>query len=360
MAAVPLDQPRALASFRRALLAWYRRSARDLPWRRTKDPYRIWLSEMLLQQTRVETASPYYERFVRELPTVQALAAAPLDRVLKLWEGLGYYTRARNLHRAARQIVVCSGGRLPQDVADWQALPGIGPYAAAAIASIAHGQPCAAVDGNVRRVLARLVCLDDPPDTPRARVVAQTWADRLLARRQPGDFNQAMMELGARICRPRGPDCERCPVQRWCGAYAAGLVDELPRRRQRPPVPRFDEVAGLIQRRGRLLLVKRPPTGLLGGLWELPGGEVRAGETPADALVARLSETLGIDVADVQPRAVLRHAFTHRAVRLHVCTCRLVAGRAQPVQHTEAKWITPSQVDDYALTRLTRSALADL
>jgi len=356
----PLRDARQHPAFRRALLAWFRRSARDLPWRRTRDPYRIWVSEILLQQTRVETVLPYYRRFIRAFPTVSRLAAAPLDRVLKLWEGLGYYTRARHLHQAARLIVTRNGGKLPQSVEAWRSLPGVGRYTAAAIASIALGEPVATVDGNIRRVLARLFREIDPID--RSNVQARLWtlADGLVSRSSPGDFNQALMELGARVCRPRQPLCPTCPVRRWCAAHAAGVQNVLPRRTPKSPVPQVEEVAGLMRERGRILLAQRRPQGLLGGLWELPGGPVHAGESPRQALRARLEETLGIQVQSDGCVARLHHAFSHRAVRLSVLACTRIAGRPRLRGYVAARWIGPDHLSEYALTRATRKVLTRL
>jgi A/G-specific adenine glycosylase len=216
---------------RAALLRWYRANRRDLPWRRTRDPYRIWLSEILLQQTRVETGLPYYERFVAAFPTVADLAAAPLDRVLKLWDGLGYYTRARNLHRAARLVVHERGGVLPRTAEQWQQLPGIGRYTAGAIASIAFDAAVPVVDGNVKRVFARVFCIERCIDAPAIQTELWRIAADLLPPTAPGDFNQSLMELGARLCTPRKPRCADCPIRRCCAAHAAGAQDRLPRRR---------------------------------------------------------------------------------------------------------------------------------
>ncbi|RMF72215.1 MAG: A/G-specific adenine glycosylase, partial [Planctomycetota bacterium] len=267
-AAVGVFDPRERVALRRALLAWFRRHQRDLPWRRTRDPYAIWLSEIMLQQTRVESVRPYYERFIARFPTVRSLAAAALDDVLALWSGLGYYARGRNLHRAAQVIVERHDGRLPRCHHGLLTLPGVGRYTAAAIASIAFDAPVAAVDGNVKRVLARLALVREPIDALPVGEGLQRIADELLARRAPGDFNQALMELGATICTPKNPNCRRCPLRNWCRAARRGLQSTIPLRRPKR-APRVVEAASAaIWRAKRLLLVQRRPHGLLGGLWE--------------------------------------------------------------------------------------------
>ncbi len=324
-----LDGPQ-IAALRRALLAWYRRHARDLPWRRTRDPYRIWLAEILAQQTRVETAIPYYERFLAALPTLADLAAAPLERVLGLWAGCGYYARARNLHRAAQTIMSAHGGRLPTTAADWAALPGVGRYTAGAIASIAFGERAAVVDGNVKRVLARLLGIHEPIDAPAT--VARLWtvAARLVPPQAPGDFNQAMMELGARVCTPRRPACDACPLAPLCRARAAGVQADLPRRRARATVPEVHAVAAAITRRGTVLLCQRPAHGLLGSLWTLPGTHVGPGalnpraETSAaphdgpQLLRSHLHAHFGLNIMTSAALGTVRHDFSHRRLRLHV------------------------------------------
>ncbi len=245
----------------RRLLAWYRRNRRDLPWRRTKDPYAIWVSEMMLQQTRVVAVIPYYERFLARFPDVHALARARIDDVLALWSGLGYYRRARHLHEAARRV---SRDGFPRSEAHWRELPGIGPYAAAAIASIAFGERAAAVDGNVIRVLSRLNATHAP-----VRELAQAW----ISSRSPGDFNQAVMELGATVCTPKAPLCPRCPLSSSCAGRHDPLRYPAPRARKRITEERLS--VALVVRGGKVQLRRRPETGLLAGMWELPPARPR-------------------------------------------------------------------------------------
>lgn len=252
--------------FQRALLEHFDRQRRDLPWRQETDPYRIWVSEVMLQQTRVETVRSYYERWIRQFPDLNSLAHAPIDDVLKAWEGLGYYSRARNLHRAARVVREQYHGALPQNLAELNALPGIGEYTAGAIASIAYRIPAPAVDGNVKRVLSRLL---DAPQLGPAELRAQ--AARLVSTERPGDFNQAFMELGATVCTPRAPACQRCPVSDQCLAYARGTQLLRPARKTPRPMPdRKFVVLVILAENHFVLLRQRPDTGLLAGLWEFP------------------------------------------------------------------------------------------
>jgi A/G-specific adenine glycosylase len=332
----------------RSLLRWFRANARDLPWRRGRDPYRVWLSEIMLQQTRVETVLPYYRRFLKTLPSLRRLAEADPDTVLKLWEGLGYYSRARNLQRAAKVIVDEHGGRFPRDFEAILRLPGIGRYTAGAIASIAFGQRAAVLDGNVKRVLARWYAIDAPVDD--AATTRRLWslAERLVPARRPGDWNQALMELGARICTPRNPDCPACPVRRACRAHAEGRAADLPRRRRRKPIPHHDVVAGVIEKDGRVLIGRRPDHGLLGGLWEFPGGKRESGETDEAALIREIREELELEVSVGARLAVVEHAYSHFAITLRLYRCRFRRGRVRRRYHTAVKWIRPSSLPRYA------------
>jgi len=343
------------AAFRRALLAWYRRTRRDLPWRRTRDAYAVWLSEIMLQQTRVETARPYFERFVAAFPGFAALAAAPLDEVLRLWSGLGYYRRAQNLHRAARYVVNELGGALPRTAAEWQRLPGVGRYTAGAIASIAFDERVPAVDGNVKRALARVYRIRTSLAAPGA--IGRLWsiATELLPRRAVGDYNQALMELGARVCVPRNPRCGKCPVRAYCRAAQAGCQNELPRMPRRKAPTRIHAVAALICRQDHILLVQRPPDGLLGGLWGLPECELESARDGRAALAAHLRSTLGIAVAATERIATVRHVFTHRDLRLGVYRCELRAGRPRA-----GRWVHLTDVAQLPLATLERKVLAKL
>lgn len=343
---------------RRALLTWYRRTKRSLPWRETDDPYRIWLSEIMLQQTRVRTVRPYYERFLAAFPTVRGLAAAPLERVLKLWEGLGYYTRARHLHQAAQRIVRNDGGRFPRTAAEWRELPGVGPYTAAAIASIAFGAPAAALDGNVRRVMCRLFCIDAPLEAAATRRELERLAHALLDRRSPGDFNQALMELGARVCTPRNPRCPDCPVREHCAAGVAGVQADLPVRQRRTTARSVTLAAALVRRGPRLLLMKRCDDGPLTGLWGLPTAEVADGRDAAKVLRRQLLQAAGVNAAVGPELAAVRHDFSHRRLRVRVFECTVPTPPAGPDRVGRARWVTPAKLRRLPLSTLDRKLLA--
>jgi A/G-specific adenine glycosylase len=348
----------AVKRARRALLAWFARHKRDLPWRRTRDPYAIWLSETMLQQTRVETVIPYYERFLERFPTVLALAEAEPDAVTRAWSGLGYYRRARNLHAAARKIASELGGELPAEVEALRALPGVGRYTAGAVASIAFDRPAPIVDGNVARVLSRLLNLRDDVRSPAMQ--AQLWAEaEALARgTRPGDLNQALMELGALVCTPRAPKCLVCPVREQCRGLAAGNPEALPTRQKAAEPKRIEATAALIRRGGALLAVRRPPSGLLGGLWDLPGGDRTPGEDLQSALERALRERLGLALSSVSPLGEVRHQFTHRTLRLNVFRAEPKPGRVSRSHYDAHRWLARPAFERLGLSAVVRKALA--
>jgi A/G-specific adenine glycosylase len=336
-----------LPRFRRTLLDWYGKNRRRLPWRGSRDPYRIWVSEVMLQQTQVQTMLPYYRRFMSRFPRLRDLALADLEAVLKAWEGLGYYARARNLHRAAGLLAQQGSGRVPNDWQEFRSLPGVGDYIAAAVQSIAFNRPHAVVDGNVRRVLARLMAVDAPAGVPASRRVFQAAADRLLDRRYPGDFNQAMMELGALVCTPRDPQCGRCPIDRFCTARRSGTVALYPRRSGRPPVPEVRIAVGVIFKNDRLLVTRRPAQGLLGGLWEFPGGKLLDGETPESACAREVKEEVGLTVKVERHLAHIRHAYSHFRIRMDVFCCRFVSGRVRRKGADAHRWVRVPDLDRF-------------
>jgi A/G-specific adenine glycosylase len=338
---------------RSRLLGWYRKNRRDLPWRRTDDPYAIWISEAMLQQTRVETVIPYWERFLERFPNVETLADADADDVLGAWAGLGYYSRARNLQKAAQVVVDEHGGGLPDTAEGLRALPGIGRYTAGAVASIAFDRPEPVVDGNVERVLARL--LDIREDVKQPAVKERIWevAGELARGPNPGDLNQALMELGATVCLPKAPRCGVCPLAKPCAARLAGDPETLPvKRRARAPRP-VAAAAGLLLRRGRALAVRRPPKGLLGGLWELPGGDLAPREQPVAGLLRNLAERVGLRVAAARPLGKVDHVFSHLRLRLHVFRCDPPEGRVRLSGFDAHRWLDPG-----ALAKLPQGALA--
>lgn len=333
---------------RARLLAWYRAHRRDLPWRagegETGDPYRVWLSEVMLQQTRVETVLRYYARWLERFPTLQALADAPLDDVLKAWEGLGYYSRARNFHRAVQEVAERHGGRVPDDPEAFGALPGVGRYTLGAVMSIAFGRALPVVDGNVRRVLARWT--DDPDPAPE-----RLWAmaSALVPGEAPGELNQALMELGATICTPRGPRCGVCPASPICRARMAGTQEARPAPRRAKPLPHEDTAVAVIERDGRLLLVRRPASARLGGLWAFPWTIRHHGESVATAAERAAREGLAIEVEARDELGAVNHVFTHVRATYHAIRCRVVDGEPQALAYDAVAWATPDEVRAYAL-----------
>lgn len=352
-----------ILGFRRALLAWFAQNARPLPWRQAPTPYHIWVSEVMLQQTQASTVIPFYVEFIRRFPTVQALAAAPLGEALKAWEGLGYYRRVHNLHRAAQIIVAEHDGRVPGDARALAALPGIGRYTAGAIRSIAFGQPAPVLDGNIKRVLARLDDLEVSIDDAGVERALWERAAELLDPDHPGDFNQALMELGATICLPQKPACHRCPAQPFCLAQARGTQYERPLRRQRRAVPHFGVAAGVIWHRTKpelFLIAQRPLDGMLGGLWEFPGGKKEPGETLAAALERELSEELGIGVAVGEQLLSLDHAYTHFRITLHAFHARHTHGEPQALGVADWRWVRLADLDSFAFARTDQHIIAAL
>jgi len=339
------------------LLAWYERHRRDLPWRQTDDPYKIWVSEIMLQQTQVATAQPYYERFIEAYPTVHVLAAAPIDDVLKLWEGLGYYARARNLHRAAQIVVEEYGGQLPQSRDELLKIPGIGPYTVGAILSIAFGQPEPVLDGNVRRVMSRLLLIEDDPRRPQVEREILDELRQLISTDAPADFNQALMELGATICVSKSPRCLICPVARECQALAAGRQFDLPLKPKRPSRPHHHVAVGLIWRNDWLLISRRPSDGLLGGLWELPGGKQEGNESLEECLRREVGEELGIEVAVDRHLVTVEHGYSHFSVTLHAFECRWLSGTPKNRETSDYAWIPFENLRDYPLPRGTTKIL---
>ena len=340
-----------LSRLRQRLIGWYLVNRRSLPWRRTRDPYRIWVSEVMLQQTQVKTVQPYYHRFFRSFPRIQDLAQADLQSVLKAWEGLGYYARARNLHRAAARVVRVHASRVPNRWEPFRNLPGVGDYIAAAVLSIAFDQPHAVVDGNVKRVLARLLALEAPVNAAGTRPLFQIQADRLLDRRRPGDFNQALMELGALICTPRTPACERCPLKRWCAASRSGTQADYPRRPAARAISETALAVGVILKNGRLLITRRKAEGLLGGLWEFPGGKIRPGESPAAACLREIQEEVNLAVEVGQHLARVKHAYSHFRIVMDVFCCRYVAGRVRLNGPVDFRWIRVADIDRFPFPR---------
>lgn len=343
------------------VLRWYARHQRDLPWRKTNDPYAIWISETMLQQTQVQTVLPYYHRFLARFPTVQSLAAASPGEVLKLWENLGYYARARHLHAAAAQIVGQLQGVIPKTEKELLLLPGIGSYTAAAIASIAYGERVPAVDGNVRRVLCRVFAVQAPPDHSRTQRHIRRLAETVVPEKSPGPFNQGLMDLGATLCTPRKPSCAACALNGLCLAAIKGLQEFLPMKKPRRPLPQKEMVAAvLVDPRGRALVVQRSPAGLLGGLWGFPGVEKKPHETLNRTLRRAVREELGVDVTCVKALAAVRHAYTHFRITVHAFQCRIGKAKPKAIGSHRLQWATQEDLERLPFSRVDRKIMEAL
>jgi A/G-specific adenine glycosylase len=350
-----------LATLGQRLLAWYEQHRRDLPWRRTRNPYAIWVAEVMLQQTRVDTVIAYYERFLIRFPTLEALASAPLDDVLKAWEGLGYYARARNLHAAARWVVEKLDGSLPHTPEALLHLPGVGRYTASAIASIAFGHSAIALDGNLRRVLCRIFSIDDDPGRSNTQRELEQLALAMLVPGRAGDLNQALMDLGATICTTSNPRCLICPLINLCHSQLEGIQNDLPIRATRSTRPHRDVTAGVIwDGQGNLLITKRPRDGLLGGLWEFPGGKRRPGEALQACLHRELDEELAIEVQVGDLLCKVEHTFTHFYMTLYAFHCLWIRGKPQCLGCTDLRWVTLDELDSFAFPVADRKIIAHL
>lgn len=341
------------------LLAWYDRYGRALPWRETRDPYHVWISEIMLQQTQVETVIPYFHRFVKNFPTAEALARSDMHDILMVWENLGYYARARHLHETATIISNNYAGKMPDT---WEAiirLPGIGPYTAGAILSIAFGKQVPAVDGNARRVLSRLFAVKDPVDSPRTQRDLYRLAESLIPHHSPGMFNQALMDLGALICTSKNPACSICPVLNHCRAFRLTLQHRLPVSGKRNQPPHKNAVAAILRdSRNRMLVVQRPAGGLLGSLWKFPGGFVHEGETLPDGLQRTVREELGLKIQEHDFLSSVKHAYTHFRMTLHIFHC--ILNRTEPVapRCRNWRWATSDDFKKLPFSRADRKAIS--
>lgn len=339
------------------LLNWYRLNKRTLPWRDQPraDPYAVWVSEIMLQQTRVETVIPYFERWMKLFPTVAALAKASEQRVLNTWEGLGYYSRARNLHKAAKIVVKDYGGQLPHDLDALRKLPGIGRYTLGAISSIAFGMNVAALDGNIKRVYARIFDIAEPVDTSKGDALLWEIAEEQLPKKDAGDYNQALMDLGATICVPKNPRCLICPVMKLCKARQNGTQNLRPVKSPKKSVPHHIHAAVVIIEDGKVLLAKRPSQGLLGGMWEFPNARVSADplEGLAEALKTGYNLRLRVNrrkAARMEHLGIVEHAYSHFSVAVYVYRCE----RSSNVLGETLKWVPVQKLGDYPMGKIDR------
>lgn len=344
------------------LLDWYDKNARILPWRSDPHPYKVWISEIMLQQTQVDIVMPYFLRWMVRFPSLEVLADSSEQEVLACWEGLGYYSRARNILKAARIISHELGGLIPSEVASLQKLPGIGRYTAGAITSIAYGVDVPVLDGNIRRVYARLFNLEAPLGTKQAENALWELAQAELPTGQAGDYNQALMDLGAMICTPQNPVCLVCPLASACQAKAHLLQNDRPVRITKPKVPHYIVTAGVILKQGQVLIAKRPADGLLGGLWEFPGGKLQKEDTDLAACLSReIMEELGVQIEVGEAFGVYKHAYTHFKITLHAFLCQMECTRASQVNQPEAVlWVKPAQLTDFPMGKVDRQIASRL
>lgn len=372
--------------FSQRLLHWYSRNGRDLPWRRTRDPYRIWVSEVMLQQTRVETVIPYYRNFLKQFPTLKSLAMAPRSQVMKTWEGMGYYSRVRNLHEAAKRL---SGGnsrqhseaansrqhsehrgKVPDTNEELIRLPGIGRTTAGAILSFAYRRDFPILDGNVKRVLSRVFRIEKDPVDPKAQKELWKLSESLIPMKKGYLFNQAIMELGATVCLPKNPSCPNCCLSRICLAKRYNLQSALPMKATRNPLPHYDIAAGIIWKRmhrqgclwhnEKILITLRPEKGLLGGLWEFPGGKKEKGESLEECLKREVREELGIQVKVKEPFMSVKHAYTHYKITLHTFHCEYLTGKPTPLRFEDWRWVSLKDLSCYAFPSANRKIIDNL
>ncbi|MEE4243652.1 MAG: A/G-specific adenine glycosylase [Desulfopila sp.] len=339
-----------ISLFQYRLLRWFRNFSRDLPWRRTYDPYHVWLSEIMLQQTQMERGVAYFERWLKRYPDIQAVARSSSYEILKYWEGLGYYARARNLHKAARLMHSEYEGRVPCEYDELLKLPGVGPYTASAIASIAYNADIPVVDANVERVFARIFDIDEPLKSKGVHQKIMKIAWEMLPSGEARNFNQALMDLGGMICTPRNPDCGNCPVIKECAAYAGNFVEERPVKNTKQVTIPIEMATGMLCKNGHIFIQQRRDDDIWGGLWEFPGGRVERGETPEEALLREYWEETRFTVEIREKITTVTHFYTRYKVTLHCYLCCLPGESMLPALHAAQKyhWIQKDQLENYA------------
>ena len=331
------------------LIKWYDKKQYNFPWRNCNDPYKTWISEVMLQQTQVKTAMPYFKRWMKRFPTVKHVACSDIDTILKYWEGLGYYSRAHNIKKASDMICSNMDGNLPQNDT-LRNLPGIGDYMEGSIMSIAFNKPYPAIDGNVKRVFSRLLCKDFHSTLDIKNL--KNYISKKIHKKRPGCFNQAIMDLGREICKPTSPICSECPLQKNCMAYSKNLVSNFPKKLIKKAVPSFDVVVGLIINKNRnFLITKRPKHKMLGGLWELPGGKREKGESLKKSLIRELKEEIDVDINIDRKIGMIQHSYSHMNISLHGYECNIKKGEISMNECDDARWINLDQINSYTFPK---------
>ncbi len=336
---------KATPKISKLLIDWYRDHKRALPWRGIKEPYKIWISEIMLQQTQVDQVIPYYKKFIRRFPTLKKLAKSELDEVYKIWQGLGYYRRASLAHAASKLILSKWKGKIPSNYDLIRQLPGFGEYTAGAVLSLAYGKPYPAIDGNVNRVISRIYNITDEASTSAFKQKVKDYTLKMLVPDFISDFNQSLMELGSLICRPKKPLCSECPVQKFCASR--GNADHLPRKKQKPKNPHYHVVIGIICKRDKILIVKRPHTGLLANLWEFPGGKKEKKESLEDACKRELLNKVNLHVSNLRKLIFYKHMYSHLHTTLHFYLTEFKKGDIRLKKNTAFKWVSIDNLKDY-------------
>ncbi len=331
------------------LLDWYKKNGYNFPWRDSADPYSIWLSEVMLQQTQISTVLPYYQRWLSALPDIRSVATVRIDNILKLWEGLGYYGRSRNFHKACQIVINKHGGEIPKNYSEFSKLPGVGPYISGAVMSIAFNLPIPAIDGNVVRVISRLNSINI--SYPKSKKEINSLLIALIDHDRPGCFNQALMDLGRVICTPFNPTCNICPVKIHCKSFVNKAVDKYPVRVKRPSRPHYPVAVGLIWKNDRILISKRKAPGLLGGLWEFPGGKIKLQENGSDSIVRHTREALNILIHPVAHVKRIKHAYSHFSVTIDAYKCKLKGGVPAALGCADFRWIYPYETHQFSFHR---------
>ena len=331
------------------ILNWYYKNNYEFPWRNNSDPYAIWLSEVMLQQTQTATVIPFYNRWLAKLPDIQSVAESHIDIILKMWEGLGYYNRARNFHTACKIIIKKHNGKMPHDLSTFSTLPGVGPYIASAVMSIAFNVPVPAIGGNAVRVSSRINSVNIP--FPKSKQIINSYLENLIDVEHPGDFNQAIMDLGRELCTPTHPSCQTCPVQNYCSSFVDNTVDKYPIRLKKQPAPNLKVAVGIIWKNNKILISRRKNGGFLGGLWEFPGGKIKQGESGSECVVRELLEELNVLVHPISHIKNVRHSYTHFSITLEAYKCQYKSGEIKAVGCADFRWVHPQEMKQLAFPR---------